>query len=205
MFEAAAAKVDDARAQLRLMLRSNDFDTLRSTLQSCINALRAVEESIEAEGSRVSGFQEWWDDQKRVLKEDELMRFIHEVRIDDFHRAKGRNVLVGRTFVEHISTSELSDRPEGANGLQVGPEGPFWVVDAGKPTERRVPITGGGSWRLGVNLANAPKSHAGKPLDRNDPFTICSLGIEYLFRLVVEARTKFRPVREKGYLGPRSP
>lgn len=187
--------MDDARAQLRLMLRSDDFDTLRSSFLSCVNALRAVEDALRAEGSGIAGFLEWWKAKERELKEDELMRYIHDVRIDDFHRAKGRSVLVGRTFVKHISTSELGERPPGANGLAVGPEGPFWVVDAGKPTERRVPITSGGSWRLGVALAAAPTTHAGKTLERNDPFTVCSLGVEFLFRLVVEARAKFQPVR----------
>jgi hypothetical protein len=194
--------VDDARAQLRLMLRSNDFDTLRSTFLSCVNALRAVEEALKAEGNGAVGFEEWWHSRERDLRQDELMRFIHDVRIDDFHRAKGHRVLVGRTLVEHISTSELGERPPGANGLAIGPEGPFWVVDARKPTERRVPITSGGSWRLGISLATAPTSHDGKPLDRNDPFTICSLGIEYLFRVVVQARTRFRPVRGPTNTGP---
>ncbi len=123
------------------------------------------------------------------MRQDELLRFVHEARIVDFHQGKAAVGAVG-TGVDYFSTKDAGPPPTPDAGFGIGAEGPFWIVDRGKPTERRVPIVKGGSWTTSVALEDPPKKHRGKAMLRNDPISVASLAVTYLEELVHEARTR---------------
>jgi hypothetical protein len=121
---------------------------------------------------------------------DELLRFIHDARIEDFHQGKYR-LRFPSAFIEHFSVEGAGPPPAPGASLAIGTEGPFWIVDQGTAKEKRIPVRLGGSWIVQVVVENAPSVHRGTKLVRNDPISLCELAIEYFQNLVYEAKSRF--------------
>ena len=133
------------------------------------------------------GFQGWYKVKQDEMKSDELMRFVHDSRIEDFHQ--GKHQLQFETYVAYLSTSRAGPPPVPGAALSIGAEGPFWVADQGTPRERRVPVKRGGTFSTSVSIADPPGTHRGQPLAQIDPCSLCRVALEYLEGLVHEVRT----------------
>jgi hypothetical protein len=126
------------------------------------------------------------------MRKDELMRFIHNARTEDFHEGKHR--LSFSTYVHHISMDTAGPPPMPGAALVVGEDGAFWLIEQGTPRERRIPMRAG-TYTVVVAITDAPKTHLGKTLEKTDPITVCTLALDYLQNLVFEARERFSSTR----------
>jgi hypothetical protein len=193
-FYGSAAKMDDARAYYDSLCLARDGIQLRAQFLGCINALRAVQYGVEHEGCHIDGFLDWYKAKHAELRNDPLMNFINRVRIDDFHTAGGYDVLQFETDMGYIGKigDVLEPPPTGEWSVMFLAEGPYWVVDWGQPSQKKIAAR----WKDGqshtrLKVADPPRFHLGQPLANPDPGTICRLGIAYLEKIVYEARHEF--------------
>lgn len=186
MFQRAASKLEDARANVDSMRRATSAPEFRSAFNSFLGNCRAVTYALQKEGAHVDGFAEWYAGKQEEMKDDELLRFVHESRGEDFHEGKHR--LAFSTHIQHLSTDDLGPPPEPGASLAIGADGPFWIVGEGTPRERRVPITQGSQHTINVAVANPPTRHRGQPLERLDPLSLCDAAADYMADLIYEAR-----------------
>ncbi len=189
MFGNVNAKLEDCRVIFEQLRASTAAPSFRASFNSFLSAARAVTYSLQKDGRNIAGFSQWYEAKQNEMRNDELLRFIHEARTEDFH--EGRHRLVFGTYIKYFSTAEAGSPPADNARIIVGGEGIYWLVDEGTPNERRIPINKGGAYSVHVAVKNAPKVHLGKKLERNDAITICDLALYYFSKLVHEARTKF--------------
>ncbi len=190
MFQAATNKLEDARNILLQMKSASDSPTFRALFNSFLSSARAISNALQKEGNTVNGFANWYAPKQEEMRGDELLRYIHEARIADFHKGEQR-VKAARTHVHHLSSEEAGHPPTPNARISIGTEGPFWIVDQGTARERRIPVQGGRHDTY-LNLDNPPKRHAGKGIKDSDPITICSMALEYYEKLVYEAKQTFK-------------
>lgn len=188
MFEASVNKLDDCRRILEGLVRATDSQNFKAHFNSFLNASRAITYALQKEGAHLDGFQAWYEDKQNEMKADELLRFMHDARTDDFHEGKHR-LIFPAGHLAHFSTNE-EERPPNATGFVYGAEGPFWVIDGGTPRERRVPVKSA-IYSYAVAVENAPSTHKGQPLESNDPVSICETTLAYMEGLVYKARERF--------------
>lgn len=185
MFTSAKTKLEDSRVIFRQLRASSDAPSFRSLFNSFLNASRAITYALQKDGKHIAGFKDWYKVKQAQMRNDELLRFIHDARTEDFHEGKHR--LSFETHIHHL----MAGPPPSPNArMVIGSEGPFWIVNEGTPQEQRVPINQG-TYTIQVSIANAPTVHLGKRLAKNDPMTICQLALDYFSELVHEAKTKF--------------
>ncbi len=191
MFGKTVSKIEDSRTLLEQMKAAKNAVEFRALFNSFLSNCRAITYALQEEGNHIEGFDRWYSEKQEEMSKDQLLRFIHNARIDDFPRGVSRVVFPG-TYVERFSTSEAGPPPAGNAKIVIGSEGIYWLIDQGTPRERRIPITRGGIWRTEAVLANAPTEHKGKTIEKNDPVSICTFALQYLSDLVYEAKEKFR-------------
>lgn len=189
-FPGARRKLDEARSLAEQLERATDAPTFRTIFSAFLSAAKATFDSLRKDGAKHPGFRQWHDGKRTAMKNDDLMRFVLDARDEDLH--EGRHRLLFSTHLEHFDTGKAEPPPGGYPATIVfGREGPTYVVDERKPTERRVPIHTGGSWTTSVQIYNAPNKHRGKSLAASDPLSLCGAAIAYLGELVHEAETRF--------------
>lgn len=187
MFERATSKLDDARTIIGNMKTARDAQAFRSAFNSFLSAARAVTYALQKEGKPLEGFSDWYNRKQEEMKGDELLRFIHQARTQDFHEGKHR--LHFGTHIQHLSIG--AEPPPSKNAaFVIGADGPFWIVDEGTSRERKIPFKAA-SYTVRVTCDCPPSMHLGKKLDTDDPVTICELATAYFENLVYEAKTKF--------------
>jgi hypothetical protein len=190
MFERAMEKVQEAEALLERLPYARSEREFTASFNACTGATRTVWENIRAEGGRLPGFEGWSNARWAEIQADDLARWVNESRIADFHKAQ--DVVAATTaHIDYFDTAQAGPAPEGASGMVIGASGPAWLVDAGTPRERTVPITAGGQWTVSLALTNPPLNHRGEALADVNPVTICSLAISYYRELVYQAREAF--------------
>jgi hypothetical protein len=191
MFSNAKNKLEDSRVILQQLELASDAPAFRSLFNSFLSASRAITYALQKNGEHIPGFKEWYATKQSEMKDDELLRFIHEARTDDFHEGKHR--LNFSTTVHHFSTSMAGEPPSPDAKMAIGGEGVFWIVNEGTSREQRIPIKQGGDFATEASIGNPPTAHLGQPLTRNDPVAICQLALDYFSGLVHEAITTFPP------------
>jgi len=190
VFKSTTLKLEECSTLLDQLRTAQDTQLFRSLFNAFITAARAITNSLQVEGKNIPGFDEWYATKQQEMRADELLRFIHEARIKDFHEGKHRLRFPG-TYIEHFSTGQAGPPPMPNASLVIGTEGPFWIVNRGTPKEKRIPIRSGGKWIVQVTIEDAPSVHKGIKLTRNDPISLCGLAIDYFQNLVHEAKSKF--------------
>jgi hypothetical protein len=187
VFKNAVAKLEDSRSILEQLKVASDALAFRSLFNSFLNAARAITYALQKEGSHISGFDNWYKPKQRQMRNDELLRFIHEARIEDFHEGKHR--LTFGTYVQYLSAEAVGPRPSPDARLTIGPQGPFWIVNEGTPQQQRIPVKQA-DCVIRISIKNAPEVHLGVKLAKNDPVTICQLALDYFTGLVYEAKSE---------------
>lgn len=190
MFNAAKSKLEDTRTIFEQLRNASDPPTFKALFNSFLGSARAITAALQKEGSKKPGFNEWYGEKQKEMKNDELLRFIHEARTEDFHEGKHR--LVFATYMEHFSTAAVGKPPAPNAKIGIGADGPFWIIHEGTPKERRIPIKQGGNFSIRISIANPPTTHLGGVLKKNDPLSICQVALDYYGNLVYEAGIKFK-------------
>lgn len=186
MFNNALNKLEDARILFNKLTQASDFLEFKSYFNSFLSSSRAVTYALQKQGTAIKGFREWYSLKQEEMKNDELLKFMHNSRTEDFH--EGVHRFACSTYIKHLSTNEL-DKPGNASMI-IGSEGAYWVVNEGTSKERKIPVKGA-EYTISVSMQNAPAKHLGKELTSNDPLALCKLTLEYLEALVYEAKTKW--------------
>ena len=189
MFRSAVSKLEDARANLESLAAATDAIKFRSAFTSFLSNCRAVTYALQKEGAHVDGFGDWYEPKRYEMKGDELLRFIHESRKEDFH--EGAHPLCFCSEISYVNTGGPEDRPHPDAAMIAGAQGAFWVVDAGTPKERRIPVKKQGSYKVVVSIENPPATHRGQPLSTQNPISLCRVALDYMAELVHEAKTIF--------------
>jgi len=189
MFAKARNKLEDASILVDRLKQAEDGASFRVMFNSFLSSARAITYALQKEGKHIDGFSEWYQEKREEMTQDELLRFIHEARTEDFHEGKSR-----LTFVMQIGQfgyDQAGAPPDPEAQLIVSGDGPYWVIYKGTEKEKRIPIRGSGDYRLIAWIRNAPTRHLGKSLEWNDPATLCECTVDYLAKLVYEAIEKF--------------
>lgn len=188
MFDSTKSKLQDCRIILGQLEAVEDALTFQALFSSFLSSSRAVTYALQKEGAHIPGFGEWYKAKRKEMRNDELLRFVHEARTEDFHEGKHR-LKFGHT-IESFDTKRAI--PPSANArMQITTAGPLWLVDEGTPQEQRIPIKKGGTWTIHVSITNPPTEHLGCKLERYTPMTICQLALDYYAKLVHEANIRF--------------
>ncbi len=188
-FRSAEQKLEDSRSILQQLAVATDALSFRSLFNSFLSSARAITYALQKDGKQIPGFSNWYAIKQEEMKSDELLSFVRKARNEDFH--EGRHRLAFSMYVIRLASTEFGPPPAPDASYEVGPEGPFWIVDKGTPHERRVPITSGIEGTIRVSVTDPPTMHRSKRLAQNDPITICQLALAYLSELVHEAKRRF--------------
>lgn len=189
MFTGALSKLEDCRFILDQLKAATNAPSFRSRFNSFLSASRAITYALQKDGAHIQGFKNWYERKRLEMENDDLLRFLHSARTEDFH--EGKHSLTFETYVDRFSGGRAGRPPSPDAKMAFGAEGVFWVVDEGTPQQRRIPIKQGGDWVTLISVANPPRGHRGKELASTHPLTICELAVRYFSELVHEAKTKF--------------
>lgn len=190
LFPESTQKLNEARVLLDRLLECRDADSFRALFHAYLTAARAVTNVMQKEGAHTTGFEDWYEPKREEMRNDELMRFVHDARVKDFHKGEA-SVAPVSTKVAHFSTEAAGPPPEPNASLVIGASGIYWVVGKGTGRERRIAVQGGGSWETAIALLHSPASHKGQSLANRDPLSIARLALSYLEDLLHEAIQHF--------------
>lgn len=188
MFNRTVNKLNDTRNVLDNLRQASDFQNFRSLFNSFLSAARAITYTLQKEGKSIKGFGTWYANKQTEMKNDELLRFFHNARIDDVH--KGKHQLRSSLYINNFSTKQVTKPDDPNASMVIGTEGPFWIVNKGTPKEKKIPIKEG-RYRVTISVDKAPQTHLGKRIFKNDPITLCEIVVGYFENLVHEAKTRF--------------
>ncbi len=191
-FTSTITKLEDARTAFVMMKSSKNPMEFRALFGTFINNSRAITYAMQCDGSGNSNFDRWYKEKQESMKGDELIRFVHDARIDDFH--KGKHAL---GFASKASFSDLdpgrimANSPGKFNGsdkwtISLHGDGLYTIADEGTPRERRVPLDQSLIGGTEITILNPPHHHLGKPINSNDPIYICSLVLSYFEEFVYD-------------------
>ena len=140
------------------------------------------------------GFDQWYLSYEDEMRNDELMKFFAGLRND---LLKKGNSDTGTTLkIESLSLPEdahlFGPKPPGATCLVMGDDGPAWIVKTAEGVEEKhyvqVPSRVADTSQ---SFRNPPRTHLGKSLKGKDTVELCNLYLQYLERMLVDAKQHF--------------
>jgi len=202
----ASNKLEDAWALLRTLESAQDALTFKAVYAALFVACRSIPDAIDRElkpllrkdrktpeGSRrLSEYGAWC---KARLKERQepgsLLEFVENARDADVHEGKHQLLFPAG----HIGQGVINpaNGPPGISSVVINPDGAFYLVDMGKPTQRRIPILEGIIATVQVTLATPLTHHVGKALTETDPIAVARMAVNYYAELLWEAKERFLP------------
>ena len=183
LFPYTTSKLEDSAINLERMRSATDSVEFKAAFTAFLSSARAITYALQEEGAHIEGFKEWYSPFSDQMKKDPLLRFIHNARIEDFHKAKPN--LKFRTFIKNMQIT--IEKP---GSVVIGAEGPFRIVNEGTPKEKRIPIKEG-EYVVQIFVKNLPKQHLGQTIEHPNPVVICELALEYYESLIHKAKTQF--------------
>lgn len=186
-----------------------DQGAFSEAFSSCIIQIRAVGEAVlnvdelEFNGIKVKEkelkeknqykhFRNWKEEKiknHKALNEGELINFIKEKRIADFHY--GVSTLAFTMYGHNFSTNDLGRKPSPDATWIINGKGIFWIINKGTPEERLIPCEINEGCTFAVAIINPPTLYLHKPLPSTDPISICITALKYYEELLFEAKNKF--------------
>lgn len=190
MIPRTSFKLDDAKAVLQQLRRASGAYEFRAFFASFLSNARAVTYALQAELKHVQGFDDWYKPKQEILRNDSLLRYVHDARIEDFHRG-GATLEFSSQLIAPLDTLSL-EAPLGADAkIGLTAMGLVWIVNEGSFDERRIPIEAPEIVHTTVSVLNAPTEHKGQHVDTTNPVVLAKLAIEALEELVLEANYLF--------------
>ncbi len=187
-------KLEDARTMHAELMLASDPVKFRSAFGAFINNCRAVTYAMQAEGSKDEAFKLWYRDQQEVMRCDELIRFVHDARIEDFHKGLHQLEFLSLASARAIDPGTVMSLNSGAFqgnkdgwSFSLGGDGLFITKDEGTPKEHRVMLSQA-MIKTKISIRNPPKAHKGHSMKLDDPLVLCNLVLEFFETLVFEAR-----------------
>jgi hypothetical protein len=127
------------------------------------------------------------------MQNDELIRFVHDSRIEDFHKGIHQLDFVSKASFANLNPATVMSRSphlfsgDGTWEISLTGEGLFTTINNGTPQEQRVMLDQSLLERTKIAVRNPPFSHLGKPLQSDYPTYLCELVMVYFERLVFQA------------------
>lgn len=184
-------KLEDARISLKSLRDANNPVEFRTAFGNFINNARAITYAMQKEGSKYALFKQWYKQKQSEMEKDELLRFVHNARIDDFH--KGESVLTFETVVipQNLNlaigiAAMYTNKDNKGWNVSIRGDGLSTAINEGTPKEERVML----DQRLvetSISIQNPPKTHLGEKLNSNQPIYLCEQIIKYFEDLVFQA------------------
>ncbi len=143
-------------------------------------------------------FDEWYAPFKAEMEHDELMKYFYRLRSEILKEGKTPHVGT-RVEIKHLNTNELQplmqNPPQGAKGFFIGDSvgGSGWIVKLPDGTEENyyVALPDYLDIDISLHVEKPPLTHAGQPLPDTSIEVVATHYIEYLRRLVHEAKQTF--------------
>ena len=192
-------KLEDARTMHAELMRASDPVKFRSAFGAFINNCRAVTYAMQAEGSKDEAFMLWYRDRQEEMRGDELIRFVHDARIEDFHKGLHQLEFSSSTSARGLDPGTVMSLNPGAFqgnedgwSFTLGSDGLFTTMDKGTSKEHRVMLSQA-MINTKISIRNPPKAHKGQIIILDDPLVLCNLVLEFFETLVFEARAYESP------------
>jgi len=189
IFSKAKSKLEDSRTIFKKLQASKDIQTFRALFNSFLQSSRAITYALQKDGKHIPEFQQWYKTKQTEMRNDDLLRFMHTARKEDFHEGKHR--LSFSMHLHYLDTSNVGPPPSPDARLGISNEGVFWIMNKGTPREERIPIKDRGQATYFISIENPPTSHLGQKLENNNPIEICKLTLAYFSNLIIEAEEMF--------------
>lgn len=186
-------KLEDARTTLSLLKSAKNSMEFRAAFSAFINNSRAITYAMQADGSKDTAFMQWYEHRRVEMQKDELVRFVHDSRIEDFHKGIHQLDFVSEAKFANLDPSLVMSRSPhlfSGNGtweITLTGEGLFTTVNSGTPQEQRAILDQSLLESTKVSVQNPPKSHMGQPLNSDCPTYLCELVMTYFEDLVFHA------------------
>ncbi|HLF07939.1 MAG TPA: hypothetical protein VI789_01125 [Dehalococcoidia bacterium] len=188
-FRRTTRKLEDAREAFADLETAVDFTSARHRFAAFVNASFAVINALRKDGGKSSEFKEWLSARLHEAEADPVAQFFKKARNKDFHEAQID--LNSELYVGSFSSDDAGPPPAKGASIVVGSTGIYWLVDKGKPSERRIPVRKGGHWSTRIRFANPPTVLRGKELVKLDPLSAARMELAFLDELLEAARREF--------------
>lgn len=164
MFDRAKQELNRLKELVESLKQTTDERAFLTKFNDVVASAQIVliELLKEGRGLRPPGFDQWYADAMQRMECDELMDIVKSAR--DFDFADGPHRL---KFVK------------GSAG--------FSVDDQGRPVSSKTWWTPSGDPSLHTAMDNPPRTHAGEPLERNDPVSLSEEIADAMGELLDEA------------------
>ena len=201
-------KLEDARTTLSLLKSAKNPVEFRAAFSAFINNSRAITYAMQADGSKDHAFMQWYEQRRLEMQKDELIRFVHDSRIEDFHKGIHQLDFVSQAKFANLDPATVMSRsPHLFSGndtweIFLTGEGLFTTVNSGTPQEQRAMLDQSLLESTKISVQNPPKSHMGRPLNSDNPTYLCELVMTYFEKLVFQAAkpcANCRPAERPGW------
>lgn len=199
LFSKSTDKLDDARTSFDRLSGASGALELRSAFSSFVHNARAITYAMQSEGSQYPGFLSWYAQQQEFMKGDELIRFIHDARIDDFHKGESRLEFTTNVHLQQLDPGRiLAANPQLVTSetwsFSMSGEGLYSLQGECTPSERKTmlnqtPLAGATM----VAVVRPPRMHLGCSLETSDPVHLSNLALRYFEQLLFEAKQVCSP------------
>lgn len=140
------------------------------------------------------GFDQWYQKYETEMRNDEMMKFFVSLRNDLLKKGDSNTDITVK--IERLSLPEdahlFGPKPPGAKSLVIGDDGPAWIVKTAEGVEKKhyvqVPSRVADTSQ---SFRNPPRTHLGKSLKGKDSVELCNLYLQYLERMLVDAKQHF--------------
>lgn len=155
--------------------------------------VRAVGDAIlkDRDANKLPGFQIWRDTRKLECMGDDVLKFINDRRNSDLH--EGNTSLVFAMHPRSFNSERVRTSMPPGTTLYVGGTGTYWITGRGTPDDRRVPCEGLQDYYISAAVLDPPTSHLGRPVQSDDPVSICEMALRYYELMLWDARKQFEP------------
>jgi hypothetical protein len=202
----ASNKLEDSWALLAILESARDALTFKAVYAALFVSCRSIPDAMERElkqelrkdrktpegSGRLAEFGRWWEAKQKERREaGSLLEFVEQSRDADVHEGKHQLLFPSGEIGQGVISP--ANGPPGTSSVVINPDGAFYLVDMGTPTQRRVPILKGVTSTIQVALATPLTHHRGKPITETDPMTVARIAVNYYAELLWEAKEQFFP------------
>ena len=188
--EKAELRLERARTSLQRAVNSRDFGEFESAWSDFLTYLNTVSVVLKKGAKDNPQSRQWFGDEQRIMRQDPLLRYLHQARNSDEHGIEPIAVLdpggVGFGHRQGLHIHNLVAHPGGFHGTMSTLSGEPVNVRVTPSHARLITVLDD---RYGDSF-DPPKEHLRQRLPDESPHTVGQHGLAYFERLVVEARSR---------------
>jgi hypothetical protein len=176
-------------------LQSDDHERRLPGLRNAIVYGHATTQTLQGLRSAVPTFDTWYEPIREDMRADQLMRFFWDLRSEILKEGALSGLVQERKFESTTGGGILSNAPPNAIGIALPDETgrPGWLVEDqdGNQTVQRADWDSGTTVTHLFEFVNAPTTHQGSALPDRSVVTLTTLYLDYLRRIIDDARARF--------------